>query len=146
MSFRDIPIRRKLTLIIMLTSSFGLLLAGAAIVSYDRLTFLQRVTDELSALANIVGAQSTAALTFNDPKAAQENLAALKAKPEIIGACIYDANDTVFAKFVRDGQSGLPLPPRALASGEQIEGGTLDLFRDIKQDGETIGHVYLKYD
>jgi uncharacterized membrane protein affecting hemolysin expression len=145
-SFRDIPIRQKLTLLIMLTSSIGLLLAGVAIISYEKITYEQRITEDLSALARIIGAQSTAALAFNDPNAARENLAALKAKPEIVTACIYKQDGKLFAKYVRSKSEDVALPPQAKKEGLHFKAGFLGLSQKIVQDGEVVGSVYLRSD
>ena len=145
-SFRDFPIRRKLLLVIMLVSSLGLLLAGAAIVVYERNTFQQRETENLASLAQIIGAQSTAALTFNDPKTAQENLAALKARPDIAAAAIYEADGKLFTQYLRSDLKSMALPSRAEAEGERVQGEYLNIFRAIKERDEIVGTVCLRYD
>ena len=38
-SLRDLPIKRKLMLVILLTSSFALFLMGTALIVYERVTF-----------------------------------------------------------------------------------------------------------
>jgi hypothetical protein len=71
---RDASIQRKLTVIIMLTSSVALLLACGAFVTYDLITFRGELVRELSTLAEIIGTNSTAALAFNDKHSAEETL------------------------------------------------------------------------
>src|SRR2546425_11702584 len=88
-AFRDLSIRRKLTLIIMLTSSVALLLACVAFVSYDLYTFRQAKVHDLATLAEIIGSNSTAALTVGDSNSAQQILAALSANQHIAAACVY---------------------------------------------------------
>ena len=144
--FRNMAIRRKLTLVIMLTSSIGLLLAGTATVFYARITFQQRMAEDLSTLAGIIGAQSTAALAFNDQASAQENLAALKAKPEIIAACIYTNDGKVFTSYVRPDLKNVALPSRAGAEGQRVEAGSLGFFKTITHRGEPVGTLYLRSD
>jgi hypothetical protein len=48
LSFRNLSLRRKQTLIIMLTSSVVLLLACAAFIAYDTVTFRRESIMELS--------------------------------------------------------------------------------------------------
>ncbi len=145
-SFRDFPIRRKLLLVIMLVSSLGLLLAGTAIVVYERNTFQQRETENLASLAQIIGAQSTAALDFDDAEVAQKNLAALKARPDIAAAGIYEADGKLFTQYLRSDLKSVTLPARAEAEGERIQGDYLNVFRAIKERGKTVGTVCLRYD
>ncbi len=54
--FRAAPIKRKLILIIMLTSSVAILLGGAAYLTYDLFTFRRMMTRDLTVLAEIIGA------------------------------------------------------------------------------------------
>ncbi len=88
-TFRDVSIKRKLTLIIMLTSSVALLLAGTAFGTYELIMFRRAMTSHLLTLAEIIGANNTAALAFNDQSAARETLTALSAEPHIVSATIY---------------------------------------------------------
>src|SRR5436190_12392064 len=89
LAFHDLPIKRKLTLIILLTSSIVLLLACAAFVIYDQITFRRSMIDDLDTLAEIIGENSRGALSFGVPKAGKEVLAALKARPHIVAAGLY---------------------------------------------------------
>ncbi len=70
MSFSNIPIRQKLALVIMLTSSAVLLLTGAALIVYEFIAFKQTLLDHLRTVAQIAAEHSTAALGFQDEKAA----------------------------------------------------------------------------
>src|SRR5271170_8055103 len=96
---KNMSIRRKQTLIIMLAGSIALLLACAAFSTYEVITFHEDMVKELSTLAEIVGNNCSAALDFNEAASANETLSALKAEPEIIGACVYSKSGEVFAKY-----------------------------------------------
>src|SRR5688572_19245678 len=72
MAFRDLPIRRKLTAIIMATSSASLLLACCAFLLHDLVSFRRLLVADLSTLAEIIGSNSSAAIVFSDPKRAGE--------------------------------------------------------------------------
>ena len=67
----------------MLTSTVALLLACAGFVAYEVIAFRQTMTRNLTTLAQIIGDNSSGALDFNDPKAAQDILSALRAEPNI---------------------------------------------------------------
>ena len=75
--YRDLSIKWKLTWIILGTSTAALLLACAAFVGYELITFRDGMVQEASTLADVIGENSKAALTFQDPEAAQGTLAAL---------------------------------------------------------------------
>ncbi len=95
--YLDLSIRRKVQSIVMVTSAVALLVASVVFTLYDRSTFLRAKTQDLSALAKIIGSNSTAALSFADAKSAREILAALRAKPNVTHACIYDKDGRIFA-------------------------------------------------
>ena len=53
-------------------------------------------------LADVIGSNSTAALSFHDVAAAEEALAALKANHNVVGArIIFDVGGKPFASFQR---------------------------------------------
>lgn len=78
------PIKRKLMSIIMITSTAALLLACLVFTVYDMLTFRRSKMQEASLLADVIGSNSTAAISFNDPQIAQETLSALRSEPRVI--------------------------------------------------------------
>ena len=81
--FRDIPIKKKLTIAILATMLTGLLLAGTGIVVADSVLFRRYLQNDLAALANITADNSTGALSFDDAQAAGGTLAA--ARPSTAG-------------------------------------------------------------
>src|SRR5215471_4840943 len=109
-AFRDLPIRRKLLFIMVATTATALLLAGIGIISADALLFRSYLRRDLSALARIVADNSTASLAFDYPRNAEEVLSALRARPHMMAACIYDADGSPFATYLRPDFS-LTCPP-----------------------------------
>ncbi|BCG46277.1 Hpt protein [Citrifermentans bremense] len=101
--FRDLSIRRKLIAILLLTSSVVLALVSTAFVFNEVADFRSGMRTELSALAEIVGSNSSAAVAFNDRKSAAETLAALRAKPYILNALVVLKDHTVFASYTAPG-------------------------------------------
>src|SRR5438477_11294696 len=98
-SLRDLPIKRKLMMVILLTSSFAPLLMGSALIIYERITFRHALVANMNVLGQIIGSNSTAALAFDDSKNAEEILAALLAENQVTSAAIYDRNGKIFATF-----------------------------------------------
>ncbi|HEY7544551.1 MAG TPA: histidine kinase dimerization/phospho-acceptor domain-containing protein, partial [Blastocatellia bacterium] len=145
-AFRDISIKRKLTLIIMATSSIALLVASAAFIIYDRISFRQAMVEDLSTTAEIIGSNSTAALMFEDQDSAREILSALSARPRITRACIYSRDGKPFAKYLRGNAKGNFTPPVARTEETFFEGNCLTLFRQITFDGDIIGALYIESD
>ena len=137
-SLRDLPIKSKLMLVILLTSSFALFLMGTALIIYERVTFRRALAVNIGVLAQIVGSNSTAALAFDDPKNAREILAALAAEHQITAAAIYDQRRRIFASF----PDTLPLaefPQQPGPDGHKFDQAHLVMFQPISTDARERG-------
>jgi signal transduction histidine kinase/CheY-like chemotaxis protein len=145
-SLGALSIRSKLMLMIMAASSLALLLACAAFIGYDSYTFRIAKVQDVATLAEIIGSNSTGALTYQDSNSAKEVLGALSSKKQISEACIYDRQGQVFATYQRDPGPVEFSPPRAEGSGSLLQDKYLILFRDIVLAGDKIGTVYVRYD
>ncbi|HEX9391943.1 MAG TPA: ATP-binding protein [Usitatibacteraceae bacterium] len=141
--FANLSIRAKLFGIVLLTTSMALVVAGLMIVVYDSVAFKQQKLNDMSTQADMIGAISSAALIFNDAKAAQEYLATLKALPEVVAATLYDDKGKVFAIYSRTANAGYR-PPAVELDGSRVDDDDLLLFRPVKYGGETIGMVHLR--
>jgi PAS domain S-box-containing protein len=145
-ALKNISIRRKQTLIMVLAASVALFLACASFSIYEVVSFKKDVVEEFSILAGIVGNNCAAALDFNEAKSANETLAALQADPDIIGACIYSADREMFAQYDRPNDNLIFSPPAHGKPGHTFERRRLTLASPIIRKGETIGVVYLESD
>ena len=142
-------ISSRFTLIIMVVSATALVLACGAFIAYDQLSVRDAIVRNLSAQAQIIGANSAAALTFNDPKAAAGTLAALRGFPGIISAGILTPDGQLFAQYRRGGGADvLDLPP--LPAGQEethlFHEGDVLLVRRIEFQGKPMGSVYIRND
>jgi hypothetical protein len=99
MRLGDLSIKWKLVLTIMLVSMTALIVAGALFFTHQYSAVQNLIKRDLQAIANVSAANSTAALSFDDPKAAVETLAALQAKSIIEAACLYDREGKLFAVY-----------------------------------------------
>ena len=143
---RDLSLRRKLTLLVTLTSGLVLTLAILVLVVYDLRSLKRETEDDLRSLARVIGSNSTAALSFDDPRTAGEILGGLVAKHLVISACLYDAKGRPFAAYHRHGAERDVLPARPLSDSYLTEGTQVLLFQDVRLDEELIGTLYLKGD
>src|ERR1700722_20336391 len=100
--YRDLSIGNKLQGMVMIAGGVALLVASAVFTLYDRSTFLQAKMEDLKASAQMVGSNSTAALTAGDSNSGGEILSALHAKQNVVNACIYDKDGKIFASYSRD--------------------------------------------
>jgi hypothetical protein len=140
--FRDMPIKQKLLAIIMSVTAAALLLSGLGIVIADSVLFRSGMQRDISALAQIVADNSTAALAFDDPRTATETLGSLRARPHLVAACIYRPNGTVFATYVRPGAS-TECPPGNASDEMLFTSAGLMVRRPIALDQRRIGTLVL---
>ena len=146
MPLRNAPIRRKLMTILLLTSGLVLLLTCATFLALEFLTFRRTAVRELSTVEQIIAANSTAALAFQNPEDAREVLAALKTEPHILSAVLYDANGRVFSAYP-DSLAAAAFPRGAGADGFRFERGRLVGVAPVVQgDNRRLGTLYVESD
>jgi signal transduction histidine kinase/DNA-binding response OmpR family regulator/HPt (histidine-containing phosphotransfer) domain-containing protein len=140
------PIKRKLISIIMMTSTAALLLACGTFTVYDMITFRKNKMLDASLLANIIAANSTAAIAFNDPQMAQETLGTLRSEPHVMAARIYVLDGAPFATYFRQGAVPTTLPEMSQPESSVFTGDTLRISRRITGKGDVLGTIFLEMD
>ena len=163
--FGDISIKQKLMRIVLLTCGVSLFLSSIALIVNEAIMFRREMKQELMSLADIIGHNTSAAILFNDRKAADETLSGLKDKPNIIAAYIITNNATIFSRYVApninrerlrlerqgDGTPGLAVK-RALQEFAKEEekffefDGDIDMVKPITMDNQVIGTVVIQAD
>ncbi len=108
MRFRDIPIHRKLTLIVLASTIMVLLFSNGAFIANEVFDTEESLRSRMQPLAVVMGAQTVVALTFNDVVSSEEYLTLLNGDPGIAEAVLYDADGQEFARFSRDGRDVVP--------------------------------------
>ena len=142
---RDLPIRKKLRSVIMLTCGAALLLACGAFAGYEWITFRHTMPRQQDTLAEIVGANCAAAVVFNDEKSAERTLSALQAEPHIVAACLYTTDGQPFATYARPDAKHWR-PPAVPADGATFGSDRLFVTRPVTRDRERIGTMYVESD
>ena len=136
-------IRRKQTLVIMLTSFVSLLLACGGFLFYEVVSYKSTVLSNLTILADVVANNSTAALQFGVRGSAEQVLAVLRADRSIEGAWLMDQDGRLFADY--QAQPKTPRHCPILALGEhRFMADALEISRPVQLDREVIGAVYLR--
>ncbi len=143
MSFKDIPIQRKLTILTLLISGAVILLTCASFFAYEILTFRQTTIRHISTLGEIIAANSTAALAFDNQDDAKEILTALRAERDIVAACLYNKEGKVFSRYPTD-LALSELPVVIENDGYHFERSHLIAFKPVIQNGSQLGVLYIK--
>jgi signal transduction histidine kinase/CheY-like chemotaxis protein len=103
--FRRQSVARKLTTMVLTTSGLTLMVACTVFAVYDYATSRSRLVRDVTMLADIVGSNSTAALTFNDAGAAEDTLHAMALNAHILDARLFKRDGTRLAVYARPGFS-----------------------------------------
>ncbi len=136
-------IRRKVMLVVLVTTFVALGVTGVALLVYEAHAFRAAEIDDLSTQADILARSSGPALAFEDPASAQANLSLLRSHSGILAAAIYRQNGTLVASYRAAGrEEALPVLPRW--RGYRLENGRLTFVRPIEENGELLGAVYLQ--
>jgi signal transduction histidine kinase/CheY-like chemotaxis protein len=101
--------------------------------------------NDLDVLAEMLGANSTAALSFNDGSVAAEILSTLRAERHIVAAHIFAAGGRPLATYRRLSEPAAAMPSIG-NDGAWFRAGRLILFKTIRLDGVKIGTIYLESD
>ena len=125
---RNLAVRHKLRLVIMTAVTAALVCACAAVLTYDRFAAREAMRSDLEVMAEMLGGNSTAALTFEDAQDGKEILSALRAKRQIVAAQILNAGGRPLASYRRSSSSTSVMPP-VRPDGAWFEPGRLILFR-----------------
>ncbi|MBX3622046.1 MAG: response regulator [Rhizobacter sp.] len=139
-------LQSQLTRASLLTTFLVLLVCSAALLTYEYITYKSGWAAEIRTQADLIAHNSAAALVFNDPKAAQENLALLQLQQRIEAAAVYDKQGRVFAFYRAVGQEPLPqaVDPQLLRAGLLFSGATLEMAYPIYHEDERVGTVYIE--
>ncbi len=146
LSFRNASIKRKLLASIMVTCLVSLILSSAVFMAFQIIYYKKSTIKGLATLAEMIGANSTAAIVFNDSGSAEQTLAALKAEPTITEALIFTPKNELFATYATTRKVNSSSTPTTEKEGHLFKGNLLTLWRHIVFDGNKIGTVYIKSD
>ncbi len=146
-TLRNMPIRRKVVVVVMLTAGVALLLTFAALLSYEGRGFRAKLERDLATMAQIIGATSVPAMSFDDAATAGEFLGALKAEPQILAARLYWATGVPFASYARR-EVDVNLPGRPPADGYSFSDKRLTYTSALHDEEENsrVGTIVLVAD
>ena len=144
MSFNDLPIRRKVIGVTMLTSGIALMVATFAFMAYEIHSFRQSHLQNVEAVAQLTAADSAAALMFFDEAAATQNLRLLATHQFIKASALYDREGKIFAKYPTNAGPDL-IPARPLMPGVTFERNSINLFVNVEAETQA-GILFVRSD
>jgi len=135
-------IRHKILAMKFATTLAALLVAIAAMISYDLWLYHRGWIADMTTQADFLGRTTAPALTFDDARVARENLELLRARPKIRAAAIYDARGRQFVGFALPDEAPFPQLPEA--DGARVERDSVVVFKRVVSNGEILGTVYIR--
>lgn len=136
-------IRQKLVNIVMSTTLAASAVSVGTVVAYDLRSYQRALRNDLSTQAELVGHMTSAALSFDDPRLARENLELLRTRPSVRAAALYDERGALFAWYMAPGED-VSFPARPGKDGYVKDGDDLVLYQPIRENGEALGTIYMR--
>ncbi len=140
---RDIPIKYKLILMVLIVSLFTIGIGFAIMTIINIRTLKDDITQNAVVNARLIGEYSVTALAFQDTTGAKECLIKLKAIPSISNGIIYNEKGAVFARYDRNKENFIP-PLPLNADTNLAKNGYLHVFKPIEYKGISYGIIYLR--
>jgi two-component system, sensor histidine kinase len=142
----NLPIGRKLGLVMVGASGLALTLALVIFVALDRPSFKRWMVRDLTGSAELVARSVTAPLAFADKHSAEEFLRALDVKPHVTLGCLYDESGTLLASYTP--VPGSVCPPRTprMAPESWFASDRLAVVTSVRERQRALGFLYLESD
>lgn len=146
--FYTLSIRNKLIVIILAVGLSVVSIVGIFRIAWDIHQVKNTLTQELSALAQLIGDRSSAALAFDEVGLAQENLDSLQVIPHVVKSCLYHSDGRILARYRRDVQDVEPCPPLAeiRSIDQSIHHGALHIVDNVREGAFDLGWIYIVSD
>ena len=159
--FKDISIRKKITISTLMISGFALLIACATFIAYEYFAFTGSMVRNLSNIAGVIESNMVAALGSNDYEGAMKTLNGLASDSNIAAASIHLPDDEVFASYSSGAYSGSGKrtsllfqdseklleenrPSQGEKSAHVFHGKYLHLFWNIEDGGKVLGTLSIQ--
>ena len=142
---RNLSIRRKLTLVIMLPCSVVLLATFVSLLGFQALSTREQFARDLSMLAKVLAHNSAASVSFNNGEGGELVLAGLEDRQDIEYAVIVVLTGERIASYER-GKKMTGADEVGLFFGHRFIGGDVLVAAPIIHDGRTLGTLYLRAD
>ncbi len=156
--FEDRPITQKLIVFTLLTAVSAVLFASLLFGISEAYNYRNNTAGHVGTLTDVIGTNSTAALTFEDELLAAQVLSSLSADRSIIGANLFTADGEYFADYANpvfprlNGAESRELASRLTAMAQQtgapvqsFEGlNYLDSVRPVYFDNEIVGYLHVR--
>ena len=142
---RDLLLRRKLMLIMMLSSCVTLGVACVAWFYGDWKNSRETQMRQLSLLADVIGSSAASGIHFDDRPAIEADILMMAQRPSIRRAAVFNLEGELLASY--SAMSSVNARPLSFRSeGKFFENGGLTVYTPIHLKGERLGAVGIESD
>ncbi len=149
-SFKKMSISKKITSIIMITSSSISLIVVSFFVANEARDYRQSMVEDLATIGLVVNYNAATAIMFGDVNAASETLSTARIFPHIDQAIIYDIKGKPFSLYQRIPNnndielSEIKYMPPDMMESHEFSATHLNLYHRIEYDNENLGMIHLR--
>ncbi len=140
---RNLSIRNKLVLIMLLVATVVLLVSAAGHIWIDRVMFERTLGETTAQLASFTGEYNEAPLLFGDRQTSVETLDSMRSKPQIRVAAIYDEDGKLFSSYRKEGSDAFIPPQVDRKPRSELVGKRFLHLSPLVYEERTIGYIYL---
>lgn len=139
------PFRRKLTLLLLMSSAMALLTASAALILSHYHNDRQSADRRFAQIADVIASNLTAAIVFDDADTVREILTSVRRIADIDAVHVYDADGREIGETVKPGHEGAPgadhRMPASKASQAGITIANARVLAPVMLNGVRVGTV-----
>lgn len=139
-----LSIKQKLTLVMLLTISAGVVLIGVFFMAYERVQTRAQMTHEIEVVAKVAYSQLVAALDFNDLATMQESANSLHYDATIDMVCLYDSRLKMMVQSFSNEGSTVSCPQQIENLKTGFVGDKFHFIRNLLSDSSHTGTIYIR--
>ena len=143
--FTSLSIKQKLT-IISIVPTAALVVASIAFVAYDYVAVRSAQIRSSEALADLIGARTSAAFAAGSESAVHTTIAAIARARNLTRAYIFSADGRVFSKYRQPVLPDAADPAASAGNNHVVSWDRVGVYRPLVQGSKTVGTVYVETD
>jgi diguanylate cyclase (GGDEF)-like protein len=139
------PLPRSIAASNLMAAAVALMFASLVLIAYQFVSMGRGLLESVQVQARIVGANTAAALVFDDQRAGSETLSALEAVASVRSAVVFKPSGQTLATYRRPGRQ-VPEPPddALLRRGYEFSIDKLKVAQRIVHQGQSVGIVVIE--
>ena len=142
--FHDQSIQHKLGSITAVVIVAALFPTGSAMLGYEYHAIRKAALEEVQIQADIIRNTAAAAVAFQDPVAATEVLATLRASPSVTHAKLFLPDGSAFAHYTKSERAPGPLPPEQREDSATVSWKNIVVVRSVHLKNQMVGWLLIE--